>query len=266
VTTNEPGPRRPAQTLGTILGLRKSAQSMSHEAVTVLHHQSKMTDRFHGLVREYTPDAITDDGPPETLPGETKIVELKAEQLIDDMAGAMSRFWDLQLTMDVADTNAFADIRVSDRGGSETVLVEHVPVTTLMVLGKRLEDVRTFIKTLPVLNPSYTWTRDNIDTYVWMTAPVETVRNKRTKRHTSIAAATKEHKEQVLVWDDDVRAGVWTKIERSGALSPRRYGQLLQRVDELIAAVEVAREEANRVLAPDHEIADALFSYIISER
>lgn len=270
MTTNDPTtstPReRPPQTLGTILGLREGAQAQSHEAVTALHRQTKMVDRFNGLVREYTPDSVADGGTPETLPGENKLVELKAEELLRDMAGAMSRFWDLQLTMDSADTTAFGDIRVSDGHGGQVVLVEHVPVTTLMVLSKKLEDVRKFIRTLPVLNPSFTWSPDDTDDHVWRTTPVETIRAKKTKRYQSVAPATKEHREQVVVWDEDVRAGVWTKIERSGALSPRRYGELLARVDELIDAVKVAREEANRVTAPDRKIADSLFGFLIEGR
>jgi hypothetical protein len=266
--TAPPPVNRPTQQLSTVLGLIAGVKSQTHQAVTALHRTSMNEDRYDGFTRSYEPDAATDDSQqaPEQLPSESKIVELKGEELLRDLAGAMTRILDLQLTMDVADTNAFGDIRVPDGQGGERVLKPRVPVTTLMVMKKRLEDVRKFIRTLPTLDPSMQWDPSSADTEIWEAKPVQTIRKQKTRRWATVAPPTKEHKEQVTFWDDDVRAGVWTRIARSGRLSPERYGTLLQRVDQLIVAVDVAREEANRVPAPDQSLGNEVFRYIIDGR
>ncbi len=260
MTTNETG--RPTQTLGTVLGLLDGAKKASHVALTALHRSSKAIDRFNGFTREYQPDAVVDGEAAETLPSEHKRVELTGEQQLRDLFGALTRRLDLQLTMDTADTRAFADIRVADGRGGEHVLVERVPVTMLMVLTKVLEDVRTYIQRLPVHDPAKEWTADpNLDG-VYATDVIETVRNKKTPKVLEKAKATDKHAAQVEVYWIDERAGVWRRVERTGALPPRRYGALLERVELLLDGVKVAREEANRIDAPDRRIGDALFNYL----
>lgn len=253
---------RPTQTLGTIIGLLDGVKKSSHAAITALHRQSSNADRFNGFTRTYVPDAVSDGDTPEELPGETKIVELTAEQQVLDMAGALERRLDLQYTMDVADTTAFADVRVPDGHGGERVLVRRVPVTTLLVLYKVLEDVRTFLRKLPVQDPSKEWHPDENTAGVSMTNVIETIRTKKTPKVIEKSKATDKHPAQVEVYWPDERAGVWQRVERTGALSPRRYGELLQRVDVLLDAVKIAREEANRVTAPDQRLAAQLLGYL----
>jgi hypothetical protein len=259
-------PRRRTQTLGVILGLLDGAKKQANAAVTALHRQSSDRARFDGLTREYRPDAVADGAQLETLPGEHKLVELTAERQVRDLAGALHRRLDLQLTMDTADTTAFGDVRVPDGSGGERVLIAHVPATTLLVMTKILEDVRTFIRNLPVQDPAKEWHADPNADGVYVTDVTETVRNKKTPKVLLKAAATERHQADTEVYWIDERAGVWQRVERTGALPPNRYGALLERVELLLNAVRTAREEANQVVAPDRRMGYDLFSYLLDGR
>jgi hypothetical protein len=262
VTTSE-SPRRPTQTLGTVIGLLDGAKKLTHRAVTALHRTSEATDRFNGFTRTYQPNAVSDGQTAETLPPEQKLVELVAERQVVDFAGALSRRLDLQLTMDHADTRAFGDIRVPDGSGGEIVLATGVPVTTLMVLEKVLEDVRTFLHNLPVQDPSKEWRPDPNADGVYVTEVIQTNRNKKTPKVVTKAPATDKHQADTELYWVDEPAGVWNRVERTGALSPNRYGALLERAEQLLDGVKTAREEANRIDAPDKKMADSLFGFLI---
>jgi len=172
VTTSESNRR---VRLSTVLGLREGAQSRSHEALTALHKLSQKPQLYAGLRRSYQSDSVGEDGRPEELPGEFQKVQLDAEDVLTQLAGAVSRFWDVQLTMDDADTKAFADVVVTASDGTQRTLLERVPVTTLLFLEKRLTDVRTFVKKLPVLDPEHDWTKSE-QTGLYETRPVLTAR------------------------------------------------------------------------------------------
>jgi hypothetical protein len=117
-----------------------------------------------------------------------------------------------------------------------------------------------------VLDPSKEWTRDDQTAGVHKTAPIETVRNKKTPKVITKAPATDKHQADTELYWMDERAGLWTKVERSGALAPERYAAILGRVDTLMAAVKVALEEANRVPAPDKSMGNELFTYVLTGR
>jgi hypothetical protein len=264
MTNTEPTRTRRAQTLGTVLGLIDGARKMAHTAVTSLHRESRNVERFNGFSRTYEPDAVADGAQPEQLPAEGKLVELNGEQMLTDLAGALSRRLDLQLTMDAADQNAVADIREPDGNGGERVLLANVPVTTLLVLEKILEDVRKYVRTLPILDPSREWSPDPNATGVYVAAPVQTVRNKKIPKVVTKAQATDKHQADTELYWADERAGLWTRVERTGALPPRRAGGVLQRVEQLFDAVHTARNEANQTTAPDRQLGDPLFNFLLN--
>ena len=58
------------------------------------------------------------------------------------------------------------------------VLLSQVPATYLLFIEKQLVDLHTFIKKLPVLDPSETWAFDP-SADCWATEPVQTVKTKK---------------------------------------------------------------------------------------
>lgn len=172
------------------------------------------------------------------------------------MTSELGRLFDLQLTQDVGNTQAKADVVVD----GQTVLSD-VPVTYLLWLDKHLSDLRTFVDKLPTLDPSEAWAWDDARG-CWASAPVETVRSKKVPRNHVLAEATEKHPAQVQVFNEDVPVGNWTTVKLSGALPPAQIREYRSRVTKLQDAVKVAREQANSVEVTDRPAGAAVLGYL----
>ena len=122
-------------------------------------------------------------------------------------------------------------------------------------------DLHTFVRKLPLLDPSETWVYDPAQN-CHATEAVETVRTKKVPRNHVKAEATEKHPAQVEVYHEDMAVGYWRTVKFSGALQARRVAELLERVEKLQRAVKFAREEANGVEAWGPKVGEAVFNYL----
>src|SRR5690606_37924291 len=134
-------------------------------------------------------------------------------------------------------TQAKADVVVNG-----TVILSQVPATYLLFLEKQLTDLHTFVRKLPVLDASETWTFDN-SADCWATEPLQTTKTKKIPRNHVKAEATEHHPAQVEVYYEDVIVGHWRTAKFSRALPATRVNELIERVEKLQQAVKFAREE-----------------------
>ncbi|TDD39365.1 hypothetical protein E1286_35270 [Nonomuraea terrae] len=240
--------------LNQILAVEKGVKAGSQRAVTDAYHAIQKAPLLSGLSRTYQP--IDDEG--EQLPPESTRVQVKAEEVLADVAKALTRLFDVTAAKDWTNTVARSDVVVDGQ-----TLLRDVPVTYLLFLEKQLVDLHTFVAKLPTLDPAETWTfDDNAET--WRTEPVKTTRTKKVPRNHVLAEATDKHPAQVQVFTEDVVVGYWTKTAFSGALPARRVNELLARVQKLQDAVKYAREEANGTEAEEREIGAAVFRYLFA--
>ena len=130
-------------------------------------------------------------------------------------------------------------------------------------LEKQLVDLHTFIKKLPVLDASESWTYD-ASADCWATEPVQTVRTKKIPRNHGKAEATEKHPAQVEVYYEDVSVGNWRTVKFSGALPAKRVHDLLARVERLQEAVKFAREEANNLEVEEQKVGEKIFHYLFA--
>ncbi|MFI7615087.1 hypothetical protein ACIBP6_28035 [Nonomuraea terrae] len=240
--------------LNQILAVEKGVKAGGQRAVTDAYHAIQKAPLLSGLSRTYQP--IDDEG--EQLPPESTRVQVKAEDVLADVAKALTRLFDVTAAKDWTNTVARSDVVVDGQ-----TLLRDVPVTYLLFLEKQLVDLHTFVAKLPTLDPAETWTfDDNAET--WRTEPVKTTRTKKVPRNHVLAEATDKHPAQVQVFTEDVVVGYWTKTAFSGALPARRVNELLARVQKLQDAVKYAREEANGTEAEEREIGAAVFRYLFA--
>lgn len=240
--------------LNQIIAVEKGVKTDSGQAFTRIYHQLQKTALFAGLIRTYKPR--DDEG--EKLPGEGTKVQLRAETLLDDAATALTRLFDVTITKDHANGTAIANVVVDG-----VVLLNDVPVTTLLFLEKQLVDLRTVISKLPVLDPSEDW-EFNETVGAWATTPAFTTRTKKIPRTLQKAPATEKHPAQVDVWMEDTVVGDWTVVKFSGAVPQTRVDELLGRVEALRVAVKYAREEANSVEVVNRNIGKKIFDYLFA--
>lgn len=241
--------------LNQIIAVEKGVKSRSFQELTEAHHLLQRTAQLSGISRVYRPR----DEEGEQLPPESTRVQVKAQDIIRRTVEILTELFDVTATKDWTNCNARADVVVDGQ-----VLLGQVPVSYLLFLEKQLVDLHTFIKKLPVLDPSETWTFDaSADAYA--TDPAQTIRTKKIPRNHVKAEATEHHPAQVEVYYEDVTVGYWRTIKFSGALPARRVNELLERVERLQQAVKFAREEANNIEVEEQKVGAKLFQYLFRD-
>lgn len=238
--------------LNQIIAVEKGIKSRSFQELTEAHHALQKQALLAGISRTYRPK----DEEGEQFPAESTRVQVKADEIIRQTTEILTRLFDVTATKDWTNCVARADVIVDG-----TVLLPQVPVAYLLFLEKQLTDMHTFIKKLPILDPSETWTFDaSADAYA--TEPVQTVKTKKIPRNHVKAEATEKHPAQVEVYYEDVVVGYWRTIKFSGALPARRAHELLERVEKLQHAVKFAREEANNAEVVEQQLGAKVFQFI----
>lgn len=238
--------------LNQIVAVEKGTKTRSYADITEAHHALQKPAMLAGIARTYQPK--DDEG--EKLPGESTKIQASVGVMLSASAAIWGNLFDVTATKDWANCAARADVVVDG-----AVLAADVPVTYLLFLEKQLIDIHTFVKKLPVLDPSEDWTFDKTAD-AWATKPTQTVRTKKVPRTFVKAEATKEHPAQVEIFHEDVIVGYWNTIKFSGALPASKVREMLERVNKLILAVKYARESANSIEAPAIHIGDDLFKYL----
>ncbi|MBC7807360.1 MAG: hypothetical protein H7145_14570 [Akkermansiaceae bacterium] len=238
--------------LNQIIAIEKGVKAAAFGELTEAHHQLQKPTLLSGISRTYRPK----DEEGEQLPPESTRVQIRAEEAVRATAETLTRLFDVTATKEWANCEAKGDVIVDG-----TVLLKNVPATYLLFLEKQLVDMHTFVKKLPVLDASETWTFDaSSDSFA--TEPVQTVKTKKIPRNHVKAESTEHHPAQVEVYYEDVTVGYWRTVKFSGALPAKRVNDLLERVEKLQTAVKFAREEANSLEVTDQKIGAKVFQYL----
>src|SRR5512142_2428516 len=241
--------------LNQTLAIEKQTKENAYKQVTDIYQLLQKEPLFHGVSRKYRP--LADEG--ERLPDESNAVQVRAAQLLKQVATIQNPYFDITLGRDLANTQAKASVVVD----GQTIL-ENVPATYLLWLEKQLNDLHSVIVKLPTLPITDTWKYDAAsDCYT--TEPTETARTKKTPKVLVKYEATKEHPAQVDVVNSDDVVGYWSTVKLSGALPRQRVQELRDRIEKLMAAVKIAREEANLVEVPKVTAGEKIFSYLLAE-
>ena len=241
--------------LNQIIAVEKGVKSRSFSSLSDAHQLLQKQALLSGISRTYQPK----DEEGEQFPPESTKVQVRVQDVIRETTDVLTKLFDVTATKDWANTEARADVVVDGR-----TIVADVPVTYLLFIEKQLVDLHTFVKKLPVLDASDSWTYDpSSDAYA--TDPVQTTKTKKVPRNHVKADATEKHPAQVEVYYEDVVVGHWRTVKFSGALPAQRVNQLLDRVEQLQRAVKFAREEANAAEVEDREVGRAILNFVFAD-
>lgn len=238
--------------LHQLLAILPKIKSDAIKSKTELYHKIQKTpELFNGLSRTYQPRE--EDG--FVYPSESKSIQLNAREIVAKFAEACKDLFDSSAMQDWANTQASASIEVDGR----TVLID-VPVAYLLFLEKQLTEIKAFAKALPVLDSDRTWTYDS-NRSAYVTEPKESVKTKKVSKPVVLYEATDKHPAQVKEVTEDIVEGIWSTVQMSSALPKNEIDQLVARIDKLIKAVVVAREEANGMEC-DRQNTAQIFDYL----
>lgn len=222
--------------LNQILAIERNVKNKREDEFTQIHQSLAKTDLLFGLSRTYQP--LKDDG--ERFPSENKVVQIKADEALKKLKLGLAELFDVTAQKDITNCVAKADVVVDG-----TVLLTSVPATHLLYVEKKLVDLITFIKKLPMLPQDEKWSRNDA-LGLWETAPIETVKTKKIEGYTVIVPPTVQHPAQTAKTVEDVTVGSWKTVKYSGAMTADQISSLLERAEKLQKAVKFAREEANQ--------------------
>lgn len=240
--------------LNQIIAVANGKKTKTTREITESYKKVQKAALFEGISRSYQP--VDDEG--ETFPPEKKNIQYSVSNAIEDVAKSLSGLFDIVATQDWANTKATADIVIED----QTILSD-VPVTYMLFLEKQLQDIQTFISSLPVLDPAENWQwSEAADCYASEVA--QTNKTKKVLRNHVKAEATEHHPAQVETYSEDVVVGKWNTIKFSGAIPATEKSTLLERVGRLIDAVKFARETANMSEVTQVNVSSPLFKYLFN--
>lgn len=161
--------------LNQIIAIEKGTKSRSLQELTDAHHTLLKPAMLAGISRTYRPK----DEEGEMQPPESTKVQAKSEDIIRQTSESLTKLFDVVAIKDWANCQAKADVVVDGQ-----TLLTQVPATYLLFLEKQLVDLHTFVKKLPILDSSETWSFDT-SADCWATEPVQTLKTKKFHATTS---------------------------------------------------------------------------------
>ncbi len=241
------------------IAIESAVKNRVTSELTEAHKELQRSELFNGHSRRYEPRNEDPTSPVgERLPEENKKVVGRAEAVVKLTIDRLVEHYDLAATRAFGNCVAKADVEVDGK-----VLLKDVPVSHLLFLEKRVDDLLTFIRKLPTLDPTENW-EFNASQDLFATAPVHSVRTKKISRALVLYEATKEHPAQVKEITEDVQAGTWSTIKYSSAIPLQKRNEMLRRAEELQKAIKFAREKANSTEVDDKKVGRAVLDFVFA--
>jgi hypothetical protein len=228
--------------LNQVIAIEKDAKAQSNSALDTTQNLFKKSPLFTGYIKQY--QSFDDEARAEQP--ETGRVQHTVENLLRDVRKSMTKSLNLTATKDFSNCDARADVTIKDQ-----TIVSNVPATHLLYLEKVLTRWKDFILSIPTLDASVDWVKDDAQGLMKIKEPKKSHRMKKTRKHTIVHPPTPQHPAITDHIDEDVAIGEFTLT------------LLLDRVSELHASVKTAREEANTLTVSQGDVADRVFDYLL---
>lgn len=241
--------------LNQVVAIEKGIKSRVYSTLTQAHKSSQKGELFNGFSKVYRKK----DEEGEDFPPESKKVQTRAEDLLQEMTKSLTELYDVTATKDYGNCHAKADVTIDGK-----VVLEKAPIPFLLFLEKQITDFKTFVGSLPVLDSSEDWSLD-VNSGVFKTPSIATHRTKKVQRAIVLYEATKEHPAQTQLISEDVVIGYWDTVKQSGALPIPKKQEILDRVEKLLNAIKFSREQANSEETEKKYVGEKIFSYLLGK-
>lgn len=241
--------------LNKVVAADNGSRNRRRDRISDLHHRVQNRELLTGLTKTYQ---HLDAENPEELPDERKNVQLTATEVLGQTRKMDADWWNIAATRERGNTQATADVEIDG-----DLLLASVPVNTLIFLEKRLQEWRTFVEKLPLLDPAEEWAVEDEGRGIWRSRQTEVNRTRKVWKSFVTVEPTETQPGQAHVYTEDAIVGRYTLTKFSGGIHPTRKSQLLDRIEKLIRAVREAREQANSVDVEPQEIAETVFTWLL---
>lgn len=239
--------------LAVLPDLKKKTTLIIEEGITTL---TKKADHFDGVQKSFV---SLQEGRVES-PAETKNMVTTVAEKIKYVEQSIINCIDATVTMEETNGSGKATAPLEVSG----VNFGTFSATTLLALEKQLERIRDLYKSIPTLDPTKTWSKDESASMpgTFKSTAEEKFHTAKIQKPIVMYEATKEFPAQVQMTTYDEKVEKSITIYFSGKITPAQKSQILGRIDTLIAAVKVARAQANMVPIVDTKVGQKLFAFI----
>lgn len=242
--------------LHQVVAVESGIKTRTQSAITEIHKLCQKEPLFAGLHRTYVPIKDPADGG-VALPEERTHLQMAATKAIKDAMENWTEAIDIASTINAANATAKADIVVDGK-----TIMKDAPVTFLMFLEHKLDDMHKFISALPKLSPDIEWVWDENQQCYKNKHEIKTTKGEKVAYAFVRFKGDQHHPPQVDKEFKDEVVGYWTALKYSGAISAQDHKGMLERVEALQKAVKMAKEAANQVEAPDKPVAGAVLDFV----
>lgn len=239
--------------LSAHLAIDSRRRKQAHETITELHRQTQLPAVMTGIIKTYV--SATEEG--QTYPSESKRVQLRARDAIEQLSEALAGLINTTGTKDYTNSIARADVVVDGK-----VLIKEAPPPFLLFLEKELRDLRTFIEKILELDPAQEWTYDAANG-VYRTPATMTQKTAKIQDTVVVVQATDKFPAQVKDVTKDVVVGQWATTHLSAGLPRSEKEAILRRITRLEEAVKTAREQANLTEVVTVEVGQDVVQYLL---
>lgn len=236
------------------IAVEKGVKTRALRFLTDAYKEFQKEALFKGESKVY--EKKDEDG--EDFPPERQLVQRKVLDMLMEISEQSAEYFDVVATKDEANCRAKADVVVDG-----VTLLRDIPATHLLFLEKQLVDLNTAIDSVPVLDPAYTWQRDEA-TGMYRSEPVRTTKMKKVHEAIVLYPHSEQHPAQTQMVQVDKTIGTWITVKQSGAITADRKKELQTRARKLLKAVKYAREEANSVETTSQQVGQKIFDYLLA--
>lgn len=177
----------------------------------------------------------------KTVREEQKDIQTSVYKEIGWISKILAKAMDVNYQIDLANTLAKADVLVDGEA-----LLKDVPATNLLLLSKRMAEIKVLVDAIPTLDPAKGFRPDpDKGKGIYRAREVSKSRTKKVNKVVTLAPATDKHPAQVQLVPEDVAIGTIQELEWSAMITPALKSDILERLEELTRAVKKAQAKAN---------------------
>lgn len=246
--------------LSQIIGAYENKKSTINVVLQDTKKSFSKPERYSGHNESFVPFSVGEDGQTEQVDTTNKPVETTVKTELKFLAEQVSSVFDLALAKEETNSSGRAVSELKING----ISFGSYSATTYLALGKMLVQLRDTYNAIPLRDTTKNWSKyESTDkSEKWISEAEAKLRTKKKLVFRQFDDPSGKHPFQVKEYTEDVNIGKVSKIYISGAIDVHGKAMLLQRIDEIIVAVDDARIRANECEAVKVSLTAGLFDYI----
>lgn len=237
-------------------GEAETSNRLQKEATKKLSQKETI---FSGMTKEHV--IFADDQQKLKQALEVKEVQTTVKEQLDYVTDQISKYWNTTYLKDEANQRAKGDIIIDGK-----IIAKDVPSTTLLGMETKLKGIVAMYNAIPTLDAATAWELDPNYAKAGVYRTKHVVENQQSvKSRTFVEAspATREHRAQVVEQEKVDVIGKFLIHSFSGATTSLDKAEKIQRLTNMIKAVQKARQRSNNTEVSDKvEFAESIFNYI----